>query len=126
MFQRMILTVVALAALSAFAGEVSLEKDLMPVFAKSCATCHAPDSGVRGAIKNETYFATKEDILGKVGAFIIPGKPEESGLLKVLDQTATFGKRDIPMPPPNSDEAKWSEEDLEKFAEWVKAGAKDN
>ena len=126
MIGKFALAIATLAALPSLAEEVSLEKDLMPLFQRSCGTCHAPDSGVRGAIKNGTFFNTKEDVLGKVGTFIIPEKPEESGLLKVLDQTMTFGKRDIPMPPPKSEDPKWSEEELKKFTDWVKAGAKDN
>jgi hypothetical protein len=46
--------------------------------------------------------------------------------LKVLDQTTTFGRRDMPMPPPKAAAPKWSEAELKQFAEWIKAGAKDN
>ena len=123
---KALVVVCCLSTLPAFAEDVSLEKDLMPLFKRSCATCHAPDSGVRGAIKDGTFFNTKEDILGKVGKFIIPGKPEESGMVKVLDQTMKFGKKEIPMPPPKSEDPKWSEEEIAKFVEWIKAGAKDN
>lgn len=117
---------VCLTALTGFAEEVSLEKDLMPIFAKSCADCHNPESSNRGAIKNKAYFATKADILGKVGMHIKAGNPDESGLMKVLDQTAKFGKRNMPMPPPKSELPKFSEDELKKVADWIKAGAKDN
>jgi len=126
MMRKITLSLVALAALPVLGKEVSLEKDLMPLFQRSCATCHAPDSGVRGAIKDGTFFDTKKDIMDKVGTFIIPGKPEESGLLKVLDQTKKFGKRNIPMPPPKSGDPKWSEEEIAEITAWIKAGAKNN
>ncbi|MDF7824327.1 hypothetical protein P4B35_09915 [Pontiellaceae bacterium B12227] len=114
------------AALSASAEDVSLEKDLMPLFQRSCGTCHAPDSGIRGAIKGGAFFNTKKDILGKVGGPIVAGKPEESGLIKVLKQEVKFGKRNIVMPPAKADEAKFSAEEIAKVAAWIKAGAKDN
>jgi hypothetical protein len=126
MIGKITLAIVSFAAVSAGAGEVSLEKDLMPLFQRSCGTCHAPDSGIRGAIKNQTYFNTKEDILAKVGGPIVAGKPDESGLIKVLDQTTQFGKRNITMPPPKSEDPKWTAEEIEKIKSWIKAGAKDN
>lgn len=118
--------VICLTAITATAGDVSLEKDLIPLFKRSCGTCHAPDSGIRGAIKNEAYFNTKEDILGKVGGPIMAGKPEESGLVKVLTQEVKFGKKEKVMPPAKADEPKFSEEEIEKVKAWIKAGAKDN
>ena len=126
MIKTTVTAIACLTALSGFAEEVSLEKDLMPIFTRSCAECHNPESTNRGAIKNSAYFASKADILGKVGTHIKAGNPEESGLMKVLDQTAKFGKRDMPMPPPKSEIPKFSEEELKKVADWIKAGAKDN
>ena len=126
MIGRIAVAVVCLAALSASADEVSLEKDLMPLFQRSCGGCHAPDSGIRGAIKNETFFNMKKDLLGKVGGPIVAGKPEESGLIKVLKQEVKFGKRDLVMPPPKADVAKFSAEEIEKVKAWIKAGAKNN
>ena len=126
MIGRMTTALICLAAFSATAGEVSLEKDLLPLFQRSCGTCHAPDSGIRGAIKKGAFFNTKADLLGKVGGPIVAGKPEESGLIKVLKQEVKFGKRDLVMPPPNADETKFSAEEIEKVVAWIKAGAKDN
>lgn len=126
MIGRTIAALACLTALSGFAEEISLEKDLMPIFKRSCAECHNPESTNRGAIKDGAYFSTKEDILGKVGTFILPGKPEESGLIKVLDQSMKFGKRKLVMPPPKSELPKFSEKELKQFSDWIKDGAKDN
>ena len=126
MIKTTIAAFVCMTALSGFAEEVSLEKDLMPIFTKSCADCHNPESTNRGAIKNKAYFAAKADILGKVGEHIIAGKPDESGLMKVLDGTAKFGKRKLPMPPPKSESPAFTKEELAKVSAWIKAGAKDN
>ncbi len=126
MIKTMVAALVCLSAVTGFAAEVSLEKDLIPIFMKSCGECHNPESTNRGAIKNKAYFNTKEDILGKVGKHIKAGNPEESGLLKVLDGTAKFGKRDMPMPPPKSELPAFSKEERAKVAAWIKDGAKDN
>lgn len=126
MIGKITLAIACLTAFSASAKEVSLEKDLMPLFKRSCGTCHAPDSGIRGAIKDGAFFNTKKDILGKVGGPIEAGKPEKSGLIKVLKQEVKFGKRNLVMPPPKADEAKFSKEEIAKVTAWIKAGAKDN
>ena len=126
MTRNWIIAAASLITISAGAAEVSLEKDLMPLFQRSCGTCHAPDSGVRGAIKNKAYFNTKKDILGKVGGPIVAGEPDKSGLIKVLDQTAKFGKKELVMPPPKADEPAFTKEEIEKVKAWIKAGAKDN
>ena len=126
MFKTTIATLICLTALSGFAEEVSLETDLIPIFKRSCGECHNTESTNLGAIKNKAYFNTKADLLGKVGEHIEAGNPEGSGLMKVLDGTAKFGKRNMPMPPPKSELPKFSDEELKKVADWIKAGAKDN
>jgi mono/diheme cytochrome c family protein len=126
MIGKITAAVVVLAAFSATAEEVSLQKDLMPLFERSCAGCHNPESRVRGAIKDKAYFASKEDILGRIGSAIVAGKPEESGLIKVLDHTAKFGKKEKVMPPKESEVQAWTEDEIRKITAWIKAGAKDN
>ena len=108
------------------AEEVSLSNDIMPLFERSCAVCHKREGGKEKAIQNNTFYETKEDLLSVVGTFIIPGKPEDSGLIRVLNQTQKFGKREMPMPPPKAAAPKWSTADLKKFEDWVSAGAKDS
>ncbi len=107
-------------------AEVSLAGDLMPVFTKSCAGCHQRKGGIAAAVEDSVFFDRKEDILAKIGSFILPGKPEASGLLKVLDQTDPVGRSKVVMPPPNSKAPKWSKEELDLFSRWIAEGAKDN
>jgi mono/diheme cytochrome c family protein len=111
---------------AAFAEEISLSKDVMPIFVRSCAVCHKREGGNKGAVKNSRYYEKKEDLLSVVGTFIMPGQPDKSSLTKVLNQSQTIGKKKKVMPPADSKVPKWSEEDLKKFADWVTAGAKDN
>jgi len=126
MIGKITAAVFGLAVLSTSAEDVSLEKDLMPLFQRSCGTCHEPDSGIRGAIKDGAFFNTKKDILGKVGGPIVAGKPDESGLVNVLKQEVKFGKKEIVMPPAGSDVPAFTKEEIEKVVAWIKAGAKDN
>jgi hypothetical protein len=105
---------------------VSLSKDLLPVFVRSCGVCHAREGGNEKAVEHQVYYENKEDILGKVGKFIISGKPEESGLVKVLNQTYPVGDDKIVMPPPESEIQKWSDEEVALFEKWIRDGAKDN
>jgi hypothetical protein len=114
-----------LSIAGAGAEEVSFSKDLMPLFERSCAVCHKP-GGKEKAIANDVFYATKADVLSRVGTDIIPGKPGESRLLNVLNQTEKFGRRKMPMPPPKGSSPKWSAAELKQFSDWVAAGAKDN
>ncbi|MDF7801009.1 hypothetical protein P4C99_16150 [Pontiellaceae bacterium B1224] len=126
MIGKITVAVVCLATSLVSAKEVSLEKDLMPLFKRSCGSCHEPESGIRGAIKDGVFFNTKTAILGQIGKSIKAGKPEESSLIKVLDQTTKFGKKKQVMPPAKSGAVKFSKEEIEKVKAWIKAGAKDN
>ncbi|MHC4777574.1 MAG: hypothetical protein ACYTFG_03235 [Planctomycetota bacterium] len=105
---------------------VSFSKDLMPLFERSCGVCHKREGGNEHAVENGVYYEKKGDVLSKVGKYIIAGKPEESGLLKILNQTMKVGDSEIVMPPPGKDIPPWSKEELEKFTTWIKEGAKDN
>jgi hypothetical protein len=125
MHGKILVAVLAIAGTS-LAEEVSFSTDLMPLFERSCSVCHKRDGGKEKAIANKIFYETKEDVLSKVGTFIIPGKPEESGLLQVLNQTKKFGRRNMPMPPPKAAMPKWSEAELKLFSDWIKAGAKDS
>jgi hypothetical protein len=105
---------------------VSFAGDIMPVFTRSCAGCHRREGGFEAAIEGGAFFEKKEDILAKVGTFIVPGKPAESGFLKVLNQSIPVGRDKIVMPPPKSRASKWTKEELDLFSRWIAEGAKDN
>jgi hypothetical protein len=105
---------------------VSFSKDVLPVFVRSCGACHRREGGNEKAVEDKVYYETKEDVLGKVGKHIIPGKPQESGLLKILNQTQPVGDAKIVMPPPGASIPAWSKGELDLFSRWVQAGAGDN
>ena len=105
---------------------VSFSQHIMPVFTRSCAVCHKREGGNPHAVDEGTFFEQKEDVLSKIGTYILPGKPEESGLLHVLDQTLPVGEKKIVMPPPGTNIPKWSEDELALFSKWISQGAEDN
>lgn len=105
---------------------VSFAGEIMPVFVRSCGVCHKREDGNEAAVKNQKYYELPQDVLGAIGKFIIPGKPEESGLIKVCDQTYPVGEKKIVMPPPRSDAPKWTDEELVLLTKWIEQGALDN
>lgn len=111
---------------AATAAEVSFRQDLMPIFTRSCAVCHNRESSNKAAIAEEVYYEKPEDILVKVGMYIIPEKPAESGLLEIVAQKMAVGDHQLLMPPPGTAVPKWSEKEIGLFSQWIIAGAQDN
>jgi len=105
---------------------ISLEKDIMPIFQHSCSVCHNRQNQNSPATEHGVYYENKDDILSKVGKFIIVGNPGESGLYKICEQTMKVSDEQVIMPPPGSGIPKWTEPELEKFAKWIAAGALNN
>ena len=105
---------------------VSLENDIMPIIGGKCGACHRRETVYKKAVANGIFYETEEDILGFVGTEIIPGKPEESKLFGVLNQTYKVGESQMFMPHAGTGIEAWSKEELELFSNWVKQGAKDN
>lgn len=125
---RLLVGFVGLAALThvAVAEEVSLSKDLMPLFARSCTGCHQRQNGNPDAIKKGVFFEKKEDLLKAKRGLIIPGRPDESLLPLIMKRTADKPKWVKTMPPPRSKAKPLSEAEINKITDWIKAGAKDN
>jgi cytochrome c553 len=105
---------------------VSLSKDVMPLFARSCTGCHQREGGNRKAVDQGPYLEKKSDILRIVGSMIIPGKPENSYLLMTMNKRKPGQMYVKMMPPQRSKAPRLSEEELQKISDWIKAGAKDN
>lgn len=78
-----------------------------------CDTCHNPTgSGKR------FLFDTPGQLLKGQRVLVVPGKPEESVLLKVVSPGARR-----PMPPVRSGKKPLSPEEVEKVRAWIAAGA---
>lgn len=88
---------------------------VQPILSSNCYRCHG-GMNHRGGLR----LNTPEEIMkgGKDGVVIVPGKPEDSLLIKLIRHE---GPADDPRPmPPKS---KLSDADIAAVTAWVKAGA---
>jgi mono/diheme cytochrome c family protein len=110
---RTLLLQLALAASLAHAAQTDefFETRVRPVFAKNCYACHT-DSQM-GGLRLDSGEAVRKG--GKSGPPVVPGKPDESLLIRAVRQTHDR----IKMPPGG----KLKDEEIAALAEWVKAGA---
>ncbi len=99
------------ATLTSFAEEpLTFERDVRPILKTHCFHCHGEDGETKGGLDVRLQrFLVKG---GKDGPAIVPGKPDESLLVKVL--------RDGEMP---KEKSKLPEKEIETIAAWIQAGA---
>jgi mono/diheme cytochrome c family protein len=95
---------------------VSFYKEIRPILQANCAGCHQPAKAKGDYIM--TDFA-KLLAGGEEGGAILPGKPDESNLLKV--STPVGGKAEM---PPKGDPL--HETQLALLRKWIGEGAKDD
>jgi hypothetical protein len=88
------------------------EKRVRPVLATRCYECHGPKSKARGGLRLDSRAALLRG--GDHGPALVPGKPEQSFLLRVLRHDA-----DVKMPP----RAKLPAGEIADLTAWVKQGA---
>jgi uncharacterized protein DUF1553/uncharacterized protein DUF1549/cytochrome c len=105
---------VALAAQGDPAGVEFFEKKVRPVFAEACASCH---SSAAKKLKGGLRLDTPEGILkgGDSGPAVVPGKPDESLLIKAV----RYQDQDLQMPP----KRRLPESAVADLAKWVALGA---
>ncbi|MCI0642327.1 MAG: DUF1553 domain-containing protein [Gemmataceae bacterium] len=97
------------------AGVLFFEQKIRPLFVKNCYECHSADAKrVRGSLRLDTKKGLLEG--GDTGPALVPGKPKESLLLKVLRHEG-----DVKMPP----KGKLSDDEIAAFERWVQMGAPD-
>ena len=108
------------------AEEISLSKDIMPLFARSCTGCHQREGGNLKAVKQGPYLEKKSDVVRITGSMIIPGKPENSYLIMTMSKPKSGQPRYKRMPPQNSKAPRLTDREIQKVSDWIKAGAKDN
>ena len=90
------------------------EAKIRPVLVGTCFRCHG---GTRTS--GELRMDSRERLLkgGESGAAIVPGKPDESLLIKAIQRQA-----DVSAMPPDKDKALRSDQ-VADFVAWIKAGA---
>jgi len=77
------------------ATAISLEKDLMPVFQRSCGVCHNRKNISSPATEYGVYYENIDDIMSKIGKFIIAGKPDASKLYGICGQSITVSDANL-------------------------------
>lgn len=88
------------------------ENRIRPVFARNCLPCHATTR------MGNLDMSSREGLLrgGTIGASIVPGKPEESLLMRAV--THQHERIKMPMGQP-----KLADQQIEDLQDWIKAGA---
>lgn len=105
------LVCVVLTPRSSNADEEFFEKQIRPILVEHCQKCHG-DKKTKGGLRlTDRDFALKG---GDTGAAILPGKPDESLLIKAIEYTG-----ELKMPP----DGKLSDGDIQKLNRWVMLGA---
>jgi mono/diheme cytochrome c family protein len=90
-------------------------RDVKPLLAKHCLSCHGPDKQRSGLRLDTAVFALKG---GNSGPAIVPHKSSESRLIVAI----SGGKDDIPAMPPK-EKPPLSQEEIAILRAWVDAGA---
>ena len=96
-------------------GVEFFEKRIRPLLAEHCLDCHSPEHKIKGELRldlREGWLAG-----GELGAVIVPGKPEESLLIKAVRYFDTK----LQMPP----KVKLSDAQVADLEAWIKMGAPD-
>lgn len=99
---------------------VSFKEDVLPILQVHCASCHSP--GGEGATASGLVLTSYASVMKgtKYGPMIVPGDPENSNLMWLLDWRASpqlrmpHGKQQLPV----------GERDT--IRTWIRQGAKDN
>lgn len=94
-------------------GAVEYNRDVRPILAENCFSCHGPDSAARKA----GLRLDKRDAALAANA-IVPGKPAQSELMK---RVLTGDPAEI-MPPPKSHKV-LTKEQKDTLAKWIESGA---
>ena len=95
---------------------VSFNRDVRPILADKCFHCHGPAAATR---KAELRLDTAEGVLQAKTPIVVPGKPNESLLIKRIHST---DKSEV-MPPPESNKT-LTPQQKETLERWIAQGAK--
>ncbi|ADB16899.1 protein of unknown function DUF1549 [Pirellula staleyi DSM 6068] len=100
------------------AAEIDFVKQVRPILSDRCFRCHGPDSGTREAGLRLDERKSAITALDSGETAIIPGKPDESELIKRLLAT----DHDVVMPPPETGK-KVSAAEVATLRQWIAEGA---
>jgi hypothetical protein len=99
------------------AGVAFFEKSIRPILVKHCYECHSAEAAAKGKLQAGLSLDSKQGLLtgGESGPALVPGKPENSLLLKALKFES------YEMPPTG----RLSVGIIADFEKWVAMGAPD-
>jgi hypothetical protein len=97
-------------------GTDFFEKNIRPSLVKNCYACHTGKSP-QGLFHIDSREGMRKGGASGVAA-VVPGKPEESLLLKAIQHR----HKDLKMPPTGK---KMPEAEIQAYVEWIKMGAPD-
>jgi mono/diheme cytochrome c family protein len=102
------------------AQPTSFAEDVLPIFRGRCVSCHQP--GGAGLEKSGLDLTTYEGVMKgtKFGPMVIPGDPQSSNLMWLLDWR---GSPETRMP---HGKKKLSTCDRDAIRAWIREGAKNN
>lgn len=100
--------------------QVSFKEDILPLLKWRCSGCHAP--GGQGVQKSGLDLSNYDGVMKgtKFGKMVIPGDPESSNLMMLLDWRVA---PEIRMP---HGKKQLSSCDRNSIRTWIRQGAKDN
>jgi hypothetical protein len=100
---------------------VSYQKDVAPVLAKNCASCHLP--GQEGYVASGLDVSTYESLMKgtKFGPVVLPGDPLTSVLVMLIE-----GRADPSIKMPHGGAQPLTADEIKAIRRWVKQGAKNN
>ncbi len=100
------------------AAAVDFQRDVRPILADNCFSCHGPDEGTRQA---RLRLDTQEGAFGARprGAAVVPGAAGAS----LLHQRVTHADERLRMPPPALSSKRLSAEQIDVLTRWIGEGA---
>ena len=97
---------------------IRFSRDIRPILAKKCLTCHGPDEANRDSeLRLDSQEGAFEDRDGVQG--IVSGNPEKS---QIYQRIISKDENEI-MPPPDSKQT-LSEKEIELIRKWIEQGGK--
>ena len=96
------------------------EAKVRPVLAQKCYGCHSAQAQAKGKLKAGLFTDSREGLItgGETGPALVPGKPQESLIIKVLKHEV----KDAEMPP----KGKLPDSVIADLAKWIAMGAPDS
>ncbi len=89
------------------------EKNIRPVLAEKCYSCHHPDEKIKGGLAVHTRAAMLAG--GDSGPSLVPGDPAKSVLVKAI----VYEDEDLQMPP----KERLTDAEIRNIRQWVRMGA---